>query len=387
MNKASMNYLYMIFNSDTVLTSEAKQVNESSFKFLERSAWNRCRLAREIITAWAEAMSPDADFISQIKSKNDKQHNAAIFELIVFTFLKKIGLEVVKHPSLKKGATPDFMSIVEKVAVYFECTLSGNSFESSEENRRKGAVEDIIRQIHYCPYFINLDFKQLSVTSISSNKLKKFIDRVKELSDGFENEQLFHRRFLYQENEWKIEISLLRKSKDGIKTSLGYISQDAKVIDNKKAIITALNDKRPSKYGIGENPYVICLCNNDMFFHTEEMYSVLFGTDSGPYIDLSYPGRGGFFHHNKPVNTSVSAIFLFKGTDILTVGSSEWSIWHNPFAKCPLNLYQFPVSEYYFYLENNKLHKKEALKNSNIFDLLEIDEVTYNTNPIDNNDS
>src|SRR5690606_37918026 len=125
----------------------------------------------------------------------------------------------------------------------------------------------------------------------------------------------------------------------------------------------------------------------DMFFHTDEMSSVLFGIDNGTYIDLSYAGSGGFFYHNKAVNTSVSAIFLFKGTDILTIGSAEWSIWHNPFAKCPLKLDCLPVEEYFFYIKNNRLYKKEADKNPNIFDLLEIDEVAYNTNPKDNDDS
>ena len=117
------------------------------------------------------------------------------------------------------------------------------------------------------------------------------------------------------------------------------------------------------------------------------MYSVLFGTDSGTYINLSYPGNRGFFYHNKPVNTSVSAIFLFKSTDILNIGSSEWSIWHNPFAKCPLDLNLFPISEYYFHIENDRLYKKDLHKSLNIFDLLEIDEVAYHTNPKDNDDS
>lgn len=378
----------MIFDLNIVLTSDAKQVHESSFKFLERSAWNRCRLARNIISMWAEEIVSDNEFVSQIKSKNDKQHYAAVFELIVYTFLKKLGLKVSKHPVLLKSTTPDFTAESNLLtATYFECTLSGNSFDTIEEERRKEAVENIIRQIHFYPYFINLDFKQLSKTSVSAKKLKRFIDQVKEVSEGIENEQLFHLRYLYKENDWEIEISLLRKSTSDIKTSLGYISQDARIIDSKKAIISALNDKRPSKYGINDAPYVICICNNDIFFHTDEMYSILFGTDSGSHINFSYPGNSGFFYHNKLVNTSVSAVLLFKNTDILTLSNAEWSLWHNPFAKNPLALEHFPVDEYYFRLDNNKLHKNKSIKKPSIFNLLEIDELTYNTNPKDNDDS
>lgn len=372
----------MIFNSNIKLSSEAKQVQETSYEFLERSSWNRCRFARDLISMWMDDMTDDIEFISQIKSKNDKQHYAAVFELIIYSFLRKQGWMVDKHPSLSKSTTPDFAAKSENMGtIFFECTLSGNSFDSIDEERRKAAVENVIRQIYYYPYFINLDFKKISKISITPKKFKRFIDEVKELSEGFENEQLFHRRFLYRENDWEIQISLLRKSNNRIKTSLGAISQDAKIIDSKKSILTALNDKKPSKYGIEDAPYVICICSNDMFFHTEEMYCVLFGNDDSSYINLEFSGSRGFFYHNKPINTSVSAVILFKNTDILTLGNAEWSVWHNPFAKHPLALKKLPIDEYYFVKEDSKLLKNVIYKQTNIFELLNINELTYNTAP------
>ncbi|WP_448635187.1 hypothetical protein [Pedobacter panaciterrae] len=326
-------------------------------------------------------MVPDSEFLSKLRSKNDKQHAAAMFELIVFTLLQKTGYQVQIHPSGPKATAPDFLGTSKDIIVYLECTLCGNSFESSENERRKESVEDIVRQIQYYPYFINLDFKSVSAISLTPRKLRNFIDQVRDVSEGFDNKELFHKRYLYQENGWRIEVSLLRKSSQTIKTSLGYVSQDAKVISSERTIISALNDKRPSKYGISGTPYVICICINDMFFHVEEMHSILFGTDSGNYIDLSHSHNRGFFFHDKPVNTSVSAIFLFKSTDLITIGSSEWSIWHNPFAKCPLGLYQFPVKEYCFEVQGNRLVKKEIQNESGIFDLLDIDQMLYDINP------
>jgi len=61
----------MIFNPNVVFSSEAKQVQESSFNFLERSTWNRFRIVRDTVTDWANEMLPDNEFISKIKSKND----------------------------------------------------------------------------------------------------------------------------------------------------------------------------------------------------------------------------------------------------------------------------------------------------------------------------
>ncbi|WP_374949343.1 hypothetical protein [Mucilaginibacter sp.] len=371
----------MVFDTDVVLTADAKQVQETSFKFLERSSWNRCAMVRGLVSSWLAEMDYDAEFISQIKSKNDKQHYAALFELVVYNFLKRQGFGVSKHPELLKSTTPDFSMKVDTEGYFLECTLSGNSFETIEEERRKGAVEDIIRQIHYYPYFINLDFKSIAKTSVSARKIRKFIDLVKDNSEGFSNEELFYRRYLYEDGGWKIEISLLRKSHDGIKTSLGVIENDAKVIDSKKAILSALNDKKPSKYGITDAPYIICICNNDMFFKEDEMYSVLFGTDNGTYINLSYPESSGFFYHRSPINTTVSAILFFKNTDVLTLGGAKWSVWHNPFAKNPIAYSLFPVDEYYFEIIGENLIKKQIIKEANVFSLLDIDEIRYNTDP------
>lgn len=372
----------MIFSSDITFSNEAKQVQETSYEFLERSSWNRCKFARDLISMWMDDMTDDKEFISQIKSKKDKQHYAAVFELIVYTFLRKQCWMVDKHPILSKATMPDFTAKSDKVdSILLECTLSSNSFDSTDDARRKEAVENIIRQLHYYPYFINLGFKRVSKISVTPKKIKRFIEQIRVSSEGFENEQLFHRRFLYKENEWEIEISLLKKSNNEIKTSLGAVFQDAKIIDTKKTILTALNDKRPSRYGISNTPYIICICVNDMFFHTDEMCSILFGNDCGAHINLTFPGSSGFLYHNKPVNTSVSAVIVFKNTDILTLGGAEWSIWHNPFAKYPLELNSLPIDEYYFVKEDNKLRKKVIHKNANVFELLHIDELSYNTDP------
>lgn len=371
-----------VFNPEIDFTSDPKQVRESSFQFLERSSWNRCAFIRDLITMWLGEIETDAEFESQIKSKIDKQHDGALFELIVNIFLKRLSFQVEKHPRLTKNKTPDFTAEDMYGGKYFfECTLSENSFENMVEERRKEAVEDIIRGIHYYPYFINLRFKHTGTTSVSAKKLKNFIEQVRAVSEGYSNEQLFHRRFLFEDGDWKIEISLLRKTNQSIKTSLGMVGQDAKIIDGKKVILSALNDKRPSKYGIEDTPYVICICNNDAFFQEEDMYSVLFGNDGSEYINVNYPGNTGFYFHNGPINTSVSAVILFKNTDLMVLNQAKWSVWHNPYAKFPLATNHLPIREYSLLPEENRLRKVVIEKDFNIFSALGIDEDAYNQDP------
>lgn len=373
----------MLFDPNIPLRNESKLYYESSFKFLERSSWNRSILMKSMLSNWIVPMLDDHEFLSQIKSENDKNHYAAIFELIVFVLLRNLDFKVNKHPVLKKKTTPDFEAINKsKHKIILECTLSGNSFETLDVEKRKAAVVAIIRDIHYYPYFINISFKEVSKTSISKKSLLNFIDTVKDASIGYPNETLFNRKHPFVNNGWKLEISLTLKTDPNIKVSLGAISHGAKIINGTKAILTALNDKRPSKYGIVDVPYVICLCNNDIFLNLEEMHEVLFGTNSEGFINTSSAGKSGFFlHNNSPINTSVSAIILFKNTDIFTLDSSKWSIWHNPFAKKPLDKDQLPLDEYYYEMNQQVLEKKVLIKNYNIFNLLSIDEKLYINDP------
>lgn len=146
--------------------------------------------------------------------------------------------------------------------------------------------------------------------------------------------------------------------------------------------MNALNDKKTAKYGINNKPYVICICNNDMFFHEEDLNEALFGNNGELSINLSHVNRNGFFWHNaKPVNTSISAILLFKNTDILTLSNATISVWHNPFAKTPISLNVLNFDEYYYEVKGSILHKMKLEKVTNIFELLSINEDRYNLNP------
>jgi hypothetical protein len=372
----------MLFKDYIRFDAAPLKSKESSFDFLERSSWRRCGLVREMLNDWIIPMLSDAEFISQIKSNNNKQHYAALFELLFFTLFKRQGFDVTKHPEVPRKTRPDFQVKNEAgFSAYMECTLSGSSFETLDEENRKAAVEEIIREIEYYPYYINLDFLTISKKSISKKALLNFIDAVKDKSEGIENEELFHIRHYFENNDWELEVSLIRKPDLSRKVSLGYISGKAKTIEHTKSIFNALNDKKPSKYGLTGSTYIICINNKDMFFKDEDMNEVLFGYD-GPKINLSYGSEKGFFHcDGKPINTSVSAVLLFKGMDILTLSNTRISLWHNPFAKFPVPLGTMSFDEYYYEKDGHYLTKNYTAKSFNIFETLLINEKSYTEDP------
>ncbi len=282
----------------------------SAHEFLNISAWPIADLMRDYLNHWSPDFLLDKEFISKFQSKLDKQHYSATFELLTYSIFKNAEFSIEKHPFTGVTRRLDFgVKSKNGFECHLECTLSSNSFEGPKEKNQKETVEEIIDEIEYYPYFINLDFNKTSDISISKKKLLRFIDEIKEKSEGIPNEELFHYKHLYKDNGWEIEISLLRKSDSSIKRSLGFITQDARTIKTSKPVLTALKDKKPSSYGITSLPHVICLNTSDLFTKENCFSEALFGQYDSSRIDLDYSYDNGFLVLSEASPTKIFLCF------------------------------------------------------------------------------
>lgn len=356
-----------------------KSRGQSAYEFLDDSAWKIADFMRKRLNNWASTYPMDIGFLSSFKSKSDSAHYSTSFELVVYTILKNGGFNLKVHPDTGTTRKPDF-SIEkdgDKISI-LECTLASNSFESPKIKNQKNVVEDIIEQLDYYPYFINLDFQETSDSTFSRKSFLRFIDNLKIQSEGINNEELFHLRHLFSENGWEIEISLLRKSSSDIKRSLGFITQNAKTIDTNKPVLVALQDKKASNYGITNTPYVIAVNTNDLFGKENSYTEALFGQGDNIAIDLTRQYQDCFFLHNgNPINTSVSAVVVFRNFDIFTLESSSIAVWHNPFAKNPVSLTVLPFEQRVYHRTGGFLDKVIHHSQTDIFKLLDIDRSEY----------
>lgn len=355
-----------------------KSRKETAFEFLDRSAWKISALVRDKVNEWASLYEPDDEFIKMFKSKSDKQHYSAVFELLVYTLLSQSSFSLNRHPATPTGKKPDFQGTLNGFSYFIECTLAGHSFDSMTDKNRKDTVEEIIDEIDYFPYWINLDFQTISDQSISKRKLLNFLDKVKAISEGIPNETLLERKHLYKDNGWEVEISMLRKTKPDIKRSLGFISGNAKIIDTSKPILTALNDKKASRYGIDTEPYIICLNTSDLFTKEACFAETLFGQYSDSGIDLRYNLEKGFFlSEGKPINTSVSAVVIFRNFDLFTLDGSSVTVWHNPYAKNKLPTGLLPFDEFAYEINDHFLTRTIISKEKDLFQILGIHKDEY----------
>lgn len=354
----------MLFSEYKRTNSDHKRNNQSSFDFLDKSAWPISSFMREKLNEWILDYPFDKDFLNKIKSKDDKQHNAATFELLIYTILKKHNYKPEVHPSLNSSRKPDFKITTQEGGVcIIECSLASNSFNSYKEVKQIEVIESIVEEIDFFPYWIILHIRKISDISISKNKLRKFIF---DLGILYDTKELMNvSEHIFNNNGWELEIELLKKN-GRIRRSFGAIFNEAKFIDPAKPLLRALNDKKATNYNISDNPYVICLNTSDLFTKNDDFIQSLYGNN--------FKKEGFFVNGGRAINTTVSAVAFFKNFDIFTLDHSSISIWHNSFAKKPLQQNFLQFDEYYL----NEIREMNTVKkDTDIFSILSINKKEY----------
>lgn len=348
------------------------------YEFLDDSAWSICDLLRGYFTLWGKDFEGDREFISRFKSKDLKQHYSAELELLLYTMLKNEGFIIEKHPDLGTAKRLDFkVTPPDGEPLLIECTLAGDSFDSLSDQNLKATIEGIIDDIEYHPYFINVTFNTLSQTSISQKRLMRFLEQVRIKSEGIANEDLFHINHPFENNGWQLEFSMLRKPEPARKRSLGFMMNHAKAINTTKPLLTSLNDKKPSKYGIMQQPYIICVNTSDQFGSEECFSEALFGQYAKDFIYTDRIFPDGFFLNKERQNTTIAAVLFFRQFGSYILDKAECSLWHNPYAKFPVPQNILPFDEFIFKEKEDRLEIQVLRKEKTVIDLLEMDKEKY----------
>lgn len=353
-----------------------KAYTQSRHQFLDGSAWPLCTIIRKFINEWTSRLPADNAFISRLTSKDDKQHSAALFELLVFALFKCGGFQITPNAVVPNLRTPDFTLRTGEAETLLECTLTSNALESIDENRKKGAVLQIIEELQFFPFYINVAFKKLSPHSISKKDFLKFIHTVKE-ENGHLSPSQQSAEYCYCGQGWELAITIIRKPQNAYTRTLGCCSQPAKSVDNYRVLMTSLNDKKGSKYKVDNMPYIISVSVEDISASEEDFAHVLFGPNYMERIHISGRSNGFFLWEGSPQNTSVSAVLFCEQFTVFGLMRTTLSLWHNPYAIHKLVAGQFPFKEIVYRKDGATLHRSVLEKSTNIFEVLNIDEEKY----------
>lgn len=366
----------MIFNPGIRTNWKSKLYRQSTYEFINESAWPICDIARSVYNDWCEQFSADKAFISRLKSKDDKQHAAAFFELLIFALFNGASFSITTNAVRQGKKTTDFTLAYSEQEALLECSLAGNALEAVEEKRKKESVLQYLEEVPSFPYYINVNFKKLSQSSVSKRDLLSFLRGV-----NAENTHLLagqqSAEYCYCGQGWGLIIHLIRKPLKAHERTLGAILHPAKTVDNNRVLLTALNDKKPSIYSVDGKPYVICIGVDDITAGEEEFGHVLFGPNHPDKLTVHEHSNGFFVHKGQPVNTSVSAVLFCDRVSVFGLMATQISLWHNPFAVNKLTHGKFPIKEYFYLQDRNVLHRTTKEASTSLLKLLSIDEEIY----------
>lgn len=308
-----------------------------SYTFLNSSAVPEAIKASQKITDWSEGFTLTNEFLRRFRSKTNKQHIAALFELFIFYYFKSQGFMIEAVPIGAKP-TPDFKIELKGQTIYIECTCSSKSGIEESIETLQNVILDSFKSIDKQQHFINIEWLQSNFKNPSLKRIRHYIRE-------FINSPNRPPFLLIDDTGWRIKITLMPAS-PAIKRGVGLMTHPVGIVTPEANVLTALNDKRPARYQL-ESPYIIALYSEDMFLDYLDMDLALH--DGARFLD-KLPlkrGRGTAFYiaHTHLINFSVSAVLLVQRLVPYFDDLPRMMLFNHPEPKYPLKNEYFPMAQ------------------------------------------
>jgi hypothetical protein len=285
------------------------------------------------------------------RSKDDKQHRGALFQLIIHAFLRAMDYEVDPGPTLPRGSTPDFHATKDGFSFYVEATAAGPSEETAQIERYRNDIENVLERIRPTNIRFDLTYESCADKTPDIKALKSQVlswlptARI----DTEEPPQLD-----WSNSGWSIQIAALREDAPN-KRAVRFKSIQVTIFDDAQRICKAVR-KKASQHDTSDTPYIIAVnCWGDPIDDIDIMEGI-FGKEEYTYavgpddkIMLEGVGRkpnGVFYQMNGLVNTRVSAVFLCCNTSPGELLQNKAVLIHHPKARNPIPIDNWPTSQF-----------------------------------------
>lgn len=357
----------MLFDDTERTDSAPKGEAESTYRFLNRSAKQGLDEIRRTLHEWYSGYpeSHRKDFVGRFRSHVDRHHRAAFFELFMHELLMRLGYSVTVHPSVAPADStqPDFLVCKGDLEFYVEATVS-SGISDADVSRKKvlAAVLDRINDLDV-PYHLQLisvkeGLRPPKVRRICSElKSKLFaldVDalRTKAVHEGFESMPTL----ILAIEDWEFAIRPLPAS-----PAAGRREHTRAIVDNSmeggmvapEGILREAIARKAGHYGDMNRPYMLAINSLDWTADEIAFEEALFGKE---YVTFSHPeseggpalGRmpnGVWIERTGPINTRLSAVLTFHELAPSNVPRVPAVLYHNPWARHPLDRSAFPLRQ------------------------------------------
>ncbi len=357
----------MIFDEIQRTDTSPKRNLESSFEFLNRSARPEISRVRDFVKLCATGYpSPDVDeLIARLRSGNDTNFDSAMFELLLYAALTRLGFELEPHPQLENGSTarPDFLvTTPEGELFYLEAVLASEIREWNQGGGAiKGAVMDALASTNHPNFMIDIFDEGRPTTQPSGKKLANEIlewldtldpDQVQEIikTDSFDAVP----NYTWKHEGWLLTfrpIPLNADRRGKVTTLVGMGMGSVGAIDAWSPIRDAVKSKG-RKYGTLNLPFLVAVNVDTFALHRIDEMQALYGQEQLVFAAghpeqeprLERAPNGAWHGPHGPQYTRVSGAWFFNALSPYTVASRRNTIYLNPWATAalPENLLALP---------------------------------------------
>src|SRR5258708_31630460 len=282
---------------------------------------------------------------AEFRLEDTRKHWGAFFELYCHELFRTQSYVVEVEPTrgMTKGRPVDFLVYREETPLfYLEATIS-----IGDEAKDKSLVWldklcdslDKLESSNFRLELVAIDIPLKSSRTPSTKTLLEYVGKQLTERDPDEvlsqmREQGLHSLLLkdFDEDEFKIQIYLwpvsLERRQPTSGGILSLISPPAEWSYDRelKPLFNSLDDKRPSKYGDFDLPYIIAV---------DAVYTMSHNNISDTLINQRY-----FEKHPK-----VSAVLMANELIPIAIPRNTPVLWHNPFATSPLDHDILPLSQ------------------------------------------
>ena len=356
-----------LFDNSIRTRHSIKQRAEPEYHFLNTSAWPWVIYVRSVLSGWYGSFPNDKQFLSQFTSKDDPNHLSAFFELYTYRLFQGMGYLVDYHAKIGQRLV-DLHVTKENSICWCDCVLSGEPNVKSSIVQNEGVVIDEIEQIDSPDYWISIKFESPGLHTSSQRKLRRMINAsLRKLRSS----KTAAAEEIYEDAGWVIRIQFAKKGKSESRVIGGETSSQYSGFNDgpSMAILRkTLDRKRGSAYNI-DAPYIAAVNTSNIVLTDQNIRSTLYGSHS--HLKIEHP----YFYDGSPQNTSVSAVLVVHGLYSSNMGCVRLELWHNPWAKYPIEQTHIMINQVVPKLNGeNLISKFENLKGCPVHELLEIEQ-------------
>lgn len=355
-----------LFDNNVPTYSGFKELHESLYAFLNRSALPEYEETRNLLESWFEDYPEpyNLNLGKEFRSKPDKQHLGAFFELYCYTLLRTQEFDVKPQQVVDemKGNPVDFLIKSADVPLfYLEATVATDSDKASISQKILWQLHDALSTIDEPDFLIEINVERESTHNLPIKAMRSDLQgwlRKLNPDEIIEQRTALGRSNLpychYEHDGWKIVFYAIPQPLDnkgpGNKTIVYQLS-DARKAKSESSLSDALETKA-KKYGNFKLPYVIAVdvLATDSF--GTDMGEILFGKEvilfdrqtedfsmtRSPLLPDRPSEENGFWRaRNRARNQQVSAVLLVEDLMPWSIAHKTPVIWHNPWADRPLD--------------------------------------------------